>query len=112
MIASTPVAVKWLVKVKGCRPITPSGSRPRKLASRMNMNSEKTYGIYFLPPSPTFASSRLLMKVVKYSTAACQRPGTSSRFMPTETNTVSTAAAATMYSALFVKATLNPPSAH
>ena len=42
MMASTPVAVKWLVKVKGCSPNRPSGSRPKRFASRMNMKSEKT----------------------------------------------------------------------
>jgi hypothetical protein len=41
-IASTPVTVKWLVAVNGCRPTSASGSRPSRLANRMKVNSEKT----------------------------------------------------------------------
>ena len=43
MIASTPVMLKWLVVVNGCRPgMIASGIKPRKLANRMKMKSEKT----------------------------------------------------------------------
>ncbi len=42
MTARIPVTVKWLVKVKGCTPTTPSGMRPSRLAKRMNMNRLKT----------------------------------------------------------------------
>jgi hypothetical protein len=37
MIASTPVAVKWLVKVKGCRP---AGQRQRQQAEQVGEQDE------------------------------------------------------------------------
>ena len=106
-IASTPVAVKWLVGVKGCRPgISASGTRPSRFAKRMNENSEKMYGTYFLPAGPTLAASRLSIKPVRLSTAICQRPGTSWRLLPPATNTSSATTVIAIHSAELVKAML------
>ena len=43
------------------------------------------------------------MKPVRPSTAICQRPGTSWRFMPPSMNSQITASASTIHSALLVK---------
>ena len=87
-IARTAVTVRWLVTVKAWTPGTmPKGIMPMKFATRMNMNSEKTSGTYFLPSGPTLVETISLMKPFTPSTAACQRPGTIWRFMPPSMNT-------------------------
>ncbi len=83
MIASTPVTVNWLVTVKGWTPgMIPNGIMPIRLANRTKMKTVNTQGTYLRPSGPTLVSSMLVMKPVIPSTAICQRPGTSSRFMP------------------------------
>jgi hypothetical protein len=55
-----------------------------------------------------FVCIMLEMKPVKPSTAACQRPGTSSRFMPPSMNSHSAPSVITIHRAELVKAMLWP----
>ncbi len=51
-----------------------------------------------------FWSIMLVMKPVTPSTAACQRPGTSARFMPPSMNSHTAASVKSIHSELLVKA--------
>ena len=109
MTASTAVMVRWLVTVNGCTPGTiPNGIIPMKFAIRMNMNSENTKGTYFLPSGPTLEVSILLTKPATPSTAICQRPGTSSRFIPPHMNSHKAPNTRIMNNEEFVKETSYP----
>jgi hypothetical protein len=69
----------------------------------MKVNSEKMYGTYFLPCGPMFTLTMSSTKPAKPSTAICQRPGTSSRFIPIAMNPNISASAISIHSELFVK---------
>ena len=105
MIASTPVIVNWLVTVNGWTPgITPNGIMPIRLANRMKMKIVNTQGRYLRPSGPILVSIIELMKPVTPSTATCQRPGTSSRFMPPSMKTRIEPSTIIIHSAELVKA--------
>ena len=91
MIASTPVTVKWLVTVKGCTPDDAERQHAEHVGDQDEHEQREDVGRELaLPFGPIFASIMLVTKPVKLSTAICQRPGTSSRFMPPSMNTHST----------------------
>ena len=50
------------------------------------MKTVNTQGTYLRPSGPMLVSSIEVMKPVTPSTATCQRPGTSSRFIPPSMN--------------------------
>ena len=56
------------------------------------------------PAGPMFVSIMLLMKPVTPSTAICQRPGISSRFIPPSMNSHTAASVNSIHSELLVKA--------
>ena len=86
MIAMTPVTVNWLVTVNGWAPTRANGIMPIRLANRMNMKTVNTQGTYLRPSGPMLVVSIEVTKPVTPSTATCQRPGTSSRFIPPSMN--------------------------
>ena len=111
MIAITPVTVNWLVTVKGWTPgMIPNGIMPIRLANRMKMKTVNTQGTYLRPSGPTLVSSIEVMKPVMPSTATCQRPGTSSRFIPPSMNTQIEPSTISIHSALLVNTNGLPSS--
>ena len=73
------------------------------------MNSEKTYGTNFLPSGPMLTLTMSSTKPVKPSTATCQRPGTSSRFMPPHEHRRSAPSATSIHSGAVGEADVVPP---
>ncbi len=68
------------------------------------MNTEKINGANRRPSGPTFSSSILRTKSYRYSTAACQRPGTNcGRAVPTNRKTATPTSAIAIHSELLVK---------
>ena len=83
MIDMVPVTVNWLVTVKGCAAgMIPNGMAPTQFAARMNVNAVNIHGRYLRPSLPILWIDTFARKPVRYSTAICQRPGTSCRFRP------------------------------
>ena len=81
----------------------PSRPPPNRLENRMNMNKVKTQGIYFLPLGPMLLAMILSMKPTTPSTITCQRPGTSSRFIPPIMKTYRSPRTTNIHNALLVK---------
>ena len=74
------------------------------------MKAVKTQGRYFLPSGPMLAWTMSSTKPIRPSTATCQRPGTSSRFIPPNMNSQIVASTISVHSALLVKTNgLLPP---
>ena len=103
MIAMIPVTVNWLVTVKGWAPTRAKGIIPSRLANRMNMKTVNTQGMYLRPSGPILVVTIEVTKPVTPSTATCQRPGTSSRFIPPSMKIQISARTTSIHKALLVK---------
>ena len=103
--------VNWLVTVNGCAaPTTPKGMLPIRFANKRKMNAVKTQGRYFLPSGPMLAWTISSTKPINPSTATCQRPGISSRFIPPNMKTQIVPSTISVHNALLVNTNgLLPP---
>ena len=68
------------------------------------MKTVNTQGTYLRPSGPMLVSIIEVTKPVTPSTATCQRPGTSSRFIPPSMNSQIEPSTISIHSALLVKA--------
>ena len=69
----------------------------------MKMKAVNTHGRYFLPSGPMLTLTMSSTKPIRPSTATCQRPGISSRFMPPNMNSQIVPRTISIHSALLVK---------
>src|ERR1051325_709173 len=103
MTAITLVTLNWLVTVNGWAPTRASGITPSRFANRKNMKIVNTQGRYLRPSGPMLVVTIDSTKPVIPSTATCQRPGTSWRFIPPSMNSQISASTTSIHRALLVK---------
>ena len=90
--------------VNGCAGATmPNGMLPIRFANSRKTKAVNTHGRNFLPSGPMLTFTMSSTKAIRPSTATCQRPGISSRFIPPNMNSQIVPRTISVHSALLVK---------
>ena len=74
-----------------------------RFANSRKTKEVNTHGKYFLPSGPMLTFTMSSTKAISPSTATCQRPGISSRFIPPNMNSQIVPSTISVHSALLVK---------